>query len=575
MQNKDLIYILILTAGLFISGCNKNIAPGGNSNIQEKTYDEATFDYIYSEGLRQKLLGNMADALTNFEQCIKLNPGSDASNYQIAQILLGSGDIANGKKFLKKAVELGPENIWYSLSLANLFLQQNNLDSAIICYEKIVRVYPDKENLEVSLANLYAEDKKFNEARVILSRFDEKYGTNENTTLALVKILMEEKKYREAHEKIRELIAQKPDDVIYNGIEAEIYRNEGETKKASDLYSELIKRNPDNPQIQLSLCDFLISEKDYDEMFNILSTITINSKIAREQKITLFSNLIDNKNIQNQYGKKLEIALMVLEANYSGDNIIILMRPDFLEKVKKLKDASVRLEEIIQLQPDNYFAWEKLLLVYFEMKDYKMLEQRGMECATKFNMSILAKILYANAAMENKEYTTALEELRKAEILAGENKDQKLQVLTMKADVYYRMKDFTDSFVTFDQAMAVNDTDMTVLNNYAYYLAEQNMRLKDAEKMAKEVVTKAKNNSTFLDTYAWVLFKRGKNKDAARIMEKILNEGKPDDAEYYEHYGFILKKLGKCREAIEEWENALKIDKTKTYLEKEIDNCRK
>ena len=48
---------------------------------------------------------------------------------------------------------------------------------------------------------------------------------------------------------------------------------------------------------------------------------------------------------------------------------------------------------------------------------------KGEECATRFNRSFLAKILYANGALENKKFDVALEELRKAEILAGDNKE--------------------------------------------------------------------------------------------------------------------------------------------------------
>lgn len=572
---KNSYLVLILAAGLIFSACNKKAPEGMVAEVKGAKYDKATFDYVFTEGLRQKLLGNMADALNDFEQCIKLNPESDASNYEIAQILLANGDLETGKKYLVKASVIDPGNMWYGLALANVYYQQKNIDSAILCYEKLVKVYPEKENLEVSLANLYAEGKKYNEARNILTRLDEKYGVNETSTLALVKVLVEEKKYREALEKVRELLKQNPDDVTFNGIEAEIYRKQGDNEKASELYSELIKRNPEDGQIQLALCDFLLSQKDYDEVFSLLNTVVLNNQITREQKIALYSELMDNPDIQKDYGNKMEVALMVLNANYQDDNIIILMLPDFLQKEHKDMEAARQLEAVIKAEPENYFAWEKLLLVYFEMKDFTQLEASAKECATKFNMSILAKILYANAAMENKEFNVALEELRKAEILAGENKDQKLQVLTMRADVYYRMKEYTRSFETFDQALAVNDTDITVLNNYAYYLAEQNSRLKDAEKMSKEVVSRSKDNPTFLDTYAWILYKRGRERDAARIMEKILDQGRSEDAEYFEHYGFMLKKIGKCGEAVKAWERAIKLDNTKSYLGKEIEGCKK
>jgi Tfp pilus assembly protein PilF len=272
---------------------------------------------------------------------------------------------------------------------------------------------------------------------------------------------------------------------------------------------------------------------------------------------------------------ELLISMMVFEANYKDDNIIPLLRPDLFIKLGKLDEAEDRLEEIIKEKPDNYFAWEKLLLILNQKKDYKNLMIKGGECATKFNRSFLAKILYANGALETKNFDIALEELRKAEILAGDNKEFITQVLTMRADVYYRMKDFIRAFETFEAAIKKNGDDLTVINNYAYYLAEQNSNLKEAEEMARKVIETEKNNSTYLDTYAWVLYKRGKFKEAAKIMEGIINSGEAPNAEWYEHYGFILSKQHNCVKAIETWNYALKLDSTKVNLKEEINNCGK
>ncbi len=459
------------------------------------------------------------------------------------------------------------------MTLASVYYQQKNLDSAIICYEKAVKDYPEKEGLQISLANLYTENQKYEKARGILDRFDEKYGVNDNTTVSLIRALMAEKKFGEAHMKVDRLLKQSPDNVVFNGLLAEIYSGEGENGKALDVYNQLIERNPGDPHIQLSLCDFLLTGKNYEELLNLMNTVLLNDRITRQEKVSFMASLIENKDIVKSYGPKLELVIMVLEAKYAEDDLILLMRPDFLQKEGKLTGAASRLEEIIRNRPDNYYAWEKLLLVYYELKDFVTLEKRGKECATRFNRSVLAKILYANGALENKNFEVALEELRKADILAGENKDIKLQVLTMRADVYYRMKNFADAFKAFDEALKLNDSDNTVMNNYAYYLAEQNMKLKEAEEMAGKVIEKEPSNTTFLDTYAWVLYKRGKTREAAKIMKKIIDSGETDDAEWYEHYGFILKKMGKCREAVEKWETALSLDKSKTNLQKEIENC--
>jgi Tfp pilus assembly protein PilF len=263
-----------------------------------------------------------------------------------------------------------------------------------------------------------------------------------------------------------------------------------------------------------------------------------------------------------------------LEATYRADNVVCLLRPEYYQKAGKKDMAINRYEEIIGENPENYYAWEKLLLLYSEKGDYDKLLVRGEECATKFNRSYLAKILYASAANEKGKYDIALEEIRKAKILAGEQKELILQALTMEADIYYRKKEYAKSFSTFRDALKMDPSDLTVLNNYAYFLAEQGQELAEAEEMIRIVIKKEGDNKTFLDTYAWVLYKRGKLKEAAKVMEEIMKTGE-EDADWFEHYGFIMKAMKKCEVAVKYWKRSVSIDPKREQLIKEIENCSK
>jgi tetratricopeptide (TPR) repeat protein len=574
---KEIRYCLIFLAlsVLSLSSCNRNLLNGGKKEKDKSGYDIAAYNYIYAEALKQKLMGNLGDALKYLEQCLKMNPRSDAAYYQMAQIVVANGDIKNGKIYIGKALSIDETNIWYLTMLAGLYYQSKNLDSAIIYYEKAVKLFPEKENLQLALGNLYSEDKNYEKANSIFDSFDNKYGVNETSTLSSIKNLMAESKYDEAMSKTLSLLKEYPDEILYNGILADIYRGKGDKEKAMEVYNRLLERNPDSPQIQLSLCDFLISEKNYNGLFLLLDRVILNSNLEKEKKITLLARIIEVQDLDKEWEEKLFTTLIVLEANYKGDNIIPLLRPELMIKENKLNDASVRLEEIIKENPDNYYAWEKLLIVYLQLKDYKKLLEKGEECATKFNTAFPAKLLYANGAIESGKYALALEELKKAEILAAENKEYLVQVLTMRADVYYRMKDYLKAFETFKTALKTDNNDLTVINNYAYYLAEQNTNLKEAEEMAKRVIEKENGNPTFIDTYGWVLYKRGKLQEAARIMQEAINSGKNVDAVMYEHFGYILKKQKKCTEAVKYWNIALKLDSSKIDLIKEIENCGK
>ncbi len=569
---------LIIVSGLIILtiiSCNRKLNPVSVTKIKDSGYDDAAFNYVYVEAIKQKLMGNEGEALKYLEQAVRINPGSDAAYYEMAQILSSKGDVKNARVYLKRALGIDDQNIWYLMMMAGFYYQEKNLDSAIYYYQTAVKFFPDNENIELTLGNLYTENKDYEKALSIFDAFDKKYGVNSSSTVSAIKTLMMSGNYDEALKKALMLIKDYPDEVLYNGMLAEIYRSKGENDKAREVYNELLERNPDDPQVQLALCDFLISDKNYRELFALLNNVILNNNVKKEDKISLFARLIDLPDLVSNYKDDLIIALMVFEANYKNDEIVPLLRPELLVKLSKLDDAAARLEEIIKSNPDNYYAWEKLLLVYNQKGDYDKLMVRGEECATRFNRSFLAKVLYANAAMEKGKYDIALEELRKAEILAGSDKEFMTQVLTMRADVYYRMKDYAKAFETFKDAIKANADDLTVINNYAYYLAEQDQDLKEAEKMAKKVVEKEKDNTTYLDTYAWVLYKRGKLKEAARIMEDIIKSGGKPDAVWYEHYGFILKKQGNCPKAVENWKEALKLDETKTNLAEEINNCAK
>jgi tetratricopeptide (TPR) repeat protein len=573
MRKTSFLIALMVLFVFIIFSCNKGISPSDGTTGRNKSYDSVTFERYFVEAVKLKLLGNNGDALRLLEQCLKINPQSDAANFQTAQILIALGDINNGKKYAIKANNLAPKNFWYLMMLTSTYYQENNIDSAIIFYKKATIIFPEKENLLLTLGNLYSEKKDYKTADSIYAAIDNKYGINENSTVAYIKNLMLEEKFSDALVKAKLLVDKYPEEIVYNGLLAEIYRGMGDSEKAMNIYNNLLDRDPDNPVTLLSLCDFLFNEKRYEDLIVMVNKVAISDFVKREDKISLFTKLIGNQEMIEKYGDNLDLSIRVFEAAYPNDDIIILLRPELYIAQNRLSEAGDRLEEIIQANGNNYYAWEKLLLVYLQEGDYKKLQDKGEECATKFNRSFLAKLLYATAASENKHYDLALDELKKAEILAGNDKEMLLQVLTQRADVYYRMKDYIKAFKTFDEALVSDSNDLTVLNNYAYYLAEQDMRLKEAEEMAKRVIEKENTNTTFLDTYAWILYKRGKVKEAEKIMEEIISSGQKPEAEWYEHYGYILKKRKDCKDAVINWKMAVKIDSTKTELIKEINNC--
>ena len=119
--------------------------------------------------------------------------------------------------------------------------------------------------------------------------------------------------------------------------------------------------------------------------------------------------------------------------------------------------------------------------------------------------------------------------------------------------------------------MKLNPQNLGVLNNYSYYLSNENKDLDKAERMSGITVKAEPTNATFLDTYGWVLFKQGAYTMAKIYIENAVkySESEPS-AEVLEHYGDILFKTDETEKALEQWKKAKELGSESKTLDKKI-----
>jgi len=142
-------------------------------------------------------------------------------------------------------------------------------------------------------------------------------------------------------------------------------------------------------------------------------------------------------------------------------------------------------------------------------------------------------------------------------------------------DIYNSLKMYKASDAAYMEAIRLDSTNVTAMNNLAYYLSLRKERLDEATKYAAKATDLQPNNGTFEDTYAWVLFADGKYDEALVWIQKALKNTNPQTSVLLEHYGDILFKLGKTNDAVKQWTLALEkgvdSDDNKLKLKKKID----
>jgi tetratricopeptide (TPR) repeat protein len=570
MRSRALIILVII----LVAGCtHKAIGPSGTQGKSVKS--DGSYDYLLTEALRLKYVGDMNDAARLFEKCIEIDRTRAVPYFELAQIYSAAGMGDASLKFASTAARLEPGNYWYQLASGSLFTQYQQKDSALVYFTRALKA--DSRAIEVNsiLAGLYAEKGDAQKADSLFRLLDNQGALTDDMFLMMISGLIMNGEMDEAARRTEKLIAKQPGEMRYKALLADIYFEDGNKDKSDSIYKDIIAKNPDDIETQLLFMMNLVYKKEYSGITAFLNNVFESEVVERERKVAVAGRLLSDTAYVKENTVSLEESLLILEKKYPLDEEILSMRPTMYETAGRTEDAITRYEEVLTTVKPGFYFSERLILLYAEKREYRKLFNLAAVYSRENNRSILGKVYYAIAAMELKEYDLADEELEKALILAGNNDELKVQVLSMMGDLKYRMKDFDKSYGFYEEALKISPEEPLILNNYAYFLAEGERDLKKALKMAELVMEKEGDNDTYIDTYAWVLFKLGRNREAHRAMMKIFNKENERDPDILEHMGYIIEAMDNCAEAVDYWRDAMEKDSTKTYLEEEINRCAK
>lgn len=128
------------------------------------------------------------------------------------------------------------------------------------------------------------------------------------------------------------------------------------------------------------------------------------------------------------------------------------------------------------------------------------------------------------------------------------------------------------SEAAYERVLKIDPQNHLANNNLAYALTVRGTDIPRARELAWKAVQQYPTNPAYLDTYAWVLFRAGDADRARTYIERAISVG--GNATHFEHYGDILESLGERDRAIRAWEEALRKDPERTYLEEKIQKNR-
>ncbi|MEI8046646.1 MAG: tetratricopeptide repeat protein [Bacteroidota bacterium] len=540
-----------------------------DKDSNEKVDNSTEVTNIFIDATTAKLLGDKEKAISLYESCLKKNPQHAASMYELAQLYFDASDFSAAARFAEQAMELEPENKWYKLLLVEIYGKAGEKKQLLEICEKLVKQDPGNVDFLYELSNAYLMNNDGNSAIKTYDKIEEIIGVTEEISLQKQKIYLIQKKTDQAAEEIEKLRTQFPEEETrYLSILAEMYMQAGKPDKAAEYYEQILKSDPQNTYIHITLADYYKQKGDKKRAFDELKIGFANPALDIDTKIRVLLSYFTVSEIYNENKADVFQLAQILVKTHPDDPKAHSMYGDFLLDDKKYAEARDEYRKVISIDSSRYAVWESLLNTDIQLTDYESLTNEASRAIELFPLLPVPYLFKGVALLEKKQFADAISSFNTGVKLVSGNIALQVQFYTYLGDAYNRDKNYRLSDESYDKALKLDPENSLVLNNYAYYLSLRNENLDKAETMSSKAVKSDSNNPANMDTYGWVLYKLGRYAEAAGWVEKAVEATPTADPDLLEHLGDIYFKLGNVDKAVETWKNALKAGKGSEFLEK-------
>jgi tetratricopeptide (TPR) repeat protein len=501
----------------------------------------------------EKALGNYDEALELYKVILKTHPKTAVAHFEVSEVYEIKRNAGNAIIHGEKAVALAPDNQWYAAHLGKVYKQTSQFDKSEIIFKTLSEKHPQSTNYLFQYAEALLYQNKIAETIPVYDKIEETTGPYEELTMYKNKLYLELGQPQMAITEMEKLIAEFPAESRYYGILAEMYENAGEDEKALELYNKILKMDPSNGYVHLSLASYYKYHNQKDKSREEMKIGFANPTVDVKDKATILNEYFINSKT-NEDTKKDAYDLLEIALNAHPEEAdIYTMYSEFLFRDKKTEEAIANLKKALEIDNSDLNLWYKYVTSLNLNSKYSELETACNEAKELFPNQPTFYYFSGIAKIQTKNYSAAIIDLDYGKDLVLNNPSLKGEFYQFLGDAYHSEMDHTNSDYSFSKALDLYPENLYVLNNYSYYLSVRKEKLDLAETMAQKANLLSPNNATYQDTYGWVLFQAGKYNLACEWLKKSIENGGSSSGVVLEHYGDALYKSGKVVEAKSHW----------------------
>ena len=498
--------------------------------------------------------GNFKEGLELLNEIAAKYPDASDIFYAKSLVLGQMGDydgaVGNATLAYQKS-----KHMFYANHLLELYRSKKDLASGIALLQDLKSNYPAHEGLNRELLILYAENKQIEKAKNLYTGLI-KSNHSDTLNLVMAEVYMNNDDLAAAKKILTALDGKSMISDVY-GYLGYIYTKDGKQKDAVGVIERGIKRTNDKG-LYLDLADTYKSMGKYEAMYNALKIAFGASEVYFLDKYKFLVGLRNEEDVLSD--DKLQLLANSLVTIHPEVLEAQVLKGEILWKRGNVEEARAVFLKVVSSNPRYVGAWRLAMNTDLALNQPDEAIKHGLE-GLRQNPNNPELLYFTSLAYAGKEEYEVSKNMLETALNYSENENNYLRSLIYGSlgDLYHELQMESLSDVAYDEALALDSTNVGVLNNYAYYLSVRKKDLDKAALYAKRSNELEPNTANYMDTYAWVLFQQGKYQEALKWIEEAVELNK-SSAVLLEHYGDVLSKLNREKEAIVQWQKAIDLE---------------
>ncbi|MDR1681648.1 MAG: hypothetical protein LBS12_07705 [Prevotellaceae bacterium] len=551
------VLIGLLVGGLLAGSCGYKFTLPVSDPSKVKPLSEAKQmekQWYFTEAMKQYEFQNWKDAGALFRKTIEVDPGCDACFYALANIYFYSEYPAIALSLSRSALRLDSTNYWYRKQLAQIYAAVGHYDSAVAEYRRLLQAKPATESLYVDMAMIFARLNQPDSVLAVLQCAHDKIGLSEQIAGMKLEILVGQERQQEAAVLLEQLVEAFPEARYYTLL-AEQYDALQRDSLSLLMFQKALSLNADFSPALLGELDYYRRAGDFETFFQKMYGFCANAQVEDKYKTEYLSAVLQIPAFVEAFSSQLDSVFLFLRTPPTARTEPLYA--SFLLHISRPDSAASVLHADLQCRPDDRDAWHRYTGILYYLTRWDTLNVYAGEAHERFPGEVEFMSLKAIALWQLNREAEAIGWFQRSLPLMADNPTQLKQTYAFLGDLYYTEKNTPKAYDYYEKALAIDSAYVIVLNNYAYFLSEENRLLEKAYAMSKRAIEAEPDNATYLDTFGWILYKMGKTAEARTIFRHAMVHGGKESAVILDHYGDVLRALGETDMAVLYWEMSL------------------